>query len=130
MKPAFPKLICRLLIASTLALLQPPAHAALIATDQVAASVSGTQSDRTALLILVSRADVATQLQTRGIDARMAQARVESMTDDEVRALKGQIESLPAGEGWFGLNGVEGAGVGLSVLVLVLFFFFRWLRSR
>ena len=55
------------------------------------------KTDRQALLNLVTRSDVSSQLQSLGVDPVQAKARIASMTDQEVTTLAAQIDSLPAG---------------------------------
>ena len=77
------------------------AQAGMIGTGQVVASTA--QADRAAVLSFVSRADVASQLQSFGIDASSAKDRVAAMTDQELRYIAGRIDSMPAGasnSGW------------------------------
>ena len=76
------------------------AQAGMIGTDKVVASAA--QADRAAVLNFVSRADVASQLQSFGIDAKSAKDRVAAMTDQELRYVAGRIDSMPAGasNGW------------------------------
>jgi hypothetical protein len=71
------------------------AQAGMIGTDQV--TQQSTQSDRSTVANFMSRGEVASQLQAFGIDQKTAMDRVASMSDEEVRALSGQIQSLPAG---------------------------------
>jgi hypothetical protein len=71
------------------------AHAGMIGTDQAASQA--TQSDRSALLETLSRSDVATQLQSMGVDPAQAKDRVLAMSDEEVGALSQRINALPAG---------------------------------
>ena len=77
-------------------------QAGMIGADQVAA-VASAQAERQALLSLVSRSEVASQLQSLGVDLKTAKDRVAAMTDEEVHSLMGKIDSLPAGarnSGW------------------------------
>jgi hypothetical protein len=77
------------------------AQAGMIGTDQVVAQ--STQADRTTVLNFIGRSDVASQLQSFGLDASTAKDRVAAMTDEEVRYLAGRIDSMPAGassSGW------------------------------
>src|ERR1700687_3360421 len=96
------KMICRLLIASLTLMSLATANAGMIAADQLAAS-SSAQLDRVAVLSVLNRPEVASQLQAQGVDPQAASERIAAMTDDEVQALRGQIDSLPAGaksNGW------------------------------
>jgi len=108
MKSAWAKTICRLLVVLMVWTPYQVAQAGMIGTDQVATSSS--QADRSAVLTFVSRADVASQLQSLGLDASTAKDRVAAMTDAEVSYLAGQINNLPAG--------ADTAGVILLILVI------------
>lgn len=102
MKNATLKLISRFLIVTMMLLSFQTAQASMIGTDQVVAAANA-QSDRAAVLNALSRSDVSSQLQSLGLDPKTAQDRVAAMTDQEVHALAGQIDSAPAGamsNGW------------------------------
>lgn len=98
MKTAAMRLVCRFLIASLLLLPFQTLQAGMIGTQQ-AATVAGAHAERTAVLNVMSRADVSNQLQALGVDVQSAKDRVAMMSDEEVRSLAGQLNSLPAG-GW------------------------------
>jgi hypothetical protein len=102
------KVLCRLLIALMIWTPFQLAQAEVIGTDQVA-SVSN--ADRTNLLNTLSRSDVASQLQWLGIDPALAKDRVQAMTDEEVTALSGKLNALPAGAM------SDGAAVLLIILI-------------
>ena len=117
MKSAFVRMICRFLIASLTVLSFGTAHAGMIGVEQLAPATS---PDRAAVMNLVSRSEVASQLAARGIDQGTAQERIAAMTDQEVQALKGQIDALPAGAtdwGWV-------AGV-ILIAIVVWYLWFR-----
>ena len=95
MKSPFASVVCRILIALMIWTPYQIAQAGMIGTEQVVQQ--STQSDRSAVLSFMSRGEVASQLQAFGIDPATAKDRVASMSDEEVRALSGQIQSLPAG---------------------------------
>ncbi len=111
------KLLCRFLILAMLSLSFQTASAGIIATDTVAAA-SAVQADRAVVLAALSRADVANQLQAQGLDPAVAQARLATMTDQEVHTLATGITAAPAG-----------ADIGLGAIVviglLVWFLFYR-----
>lgn len=107
MNSATTRMICRLLIALMAWMPFHVAQAGVISTEQAISSV--TQSDRAAVLGIVSRTDVASQLQALGIDPASAKDRVAALTDQEVRSLADKMQSLPAG-----------ATSGWVVLILVL----------
>ena len=101
--------ICRLLIALLIWTPYQVATAGMIATDQTVAS----SDDRAALNAFLARADVATQLQTLGIDAATAKARVAALSDAEARTLAGQVADAPAG-------GVYAAGIIAIILIALV----------
>ncbi|HSB97286.1 MAG TPA: PA2779 family protein, partial [Spongiibacteraceae bacterium] len=71
-------------------------HAALIGTDVVAsAAQAGINRDR--VHSFLQREDVRNLLQTRGLDAAVAQQRIDAMTDAEVQQIAAQLDNLPAG---------------------------------
>ena len=102
MKSAGIKTICRMLIAALMLFQFPMARAGMVSTDQVV-TVASAQADREALLSALSRPEVASQLVAMGVDPKQAQERVAALTNDEVRTLTGNLDSLPAGaktNGW------------------------------
>ena len=117
MKQGFVSLISRLLVVSMLMLPFQSIQAGMVGTEQVSA-VASAQASRDAVLATLARAEVASQLQTMGIDANAAKARVGAMTDDEVRTLQSQIDSLPAGalSGW--------AWAGIVVVAILIWYLY------
>ncbi|HXN15255.1 MAG TPA: PA2779 family protein [Usitatibacter sp.] len=114
------KMICRLLIASLTLMSLATANAGMIAADQLAAS-SSAQLDRVAVLSVLNRPEVASQLQAQGVDPQAASERIAAMTDDEVQALRGQIDSLPAGaksNGWW----------IAAVVVVAIIIWYMWMQ--
>ena len=120
MKPVVFKLICRFLIAS-LMMMSFTASAGIIGVDQLAAS-SSAQLDRAAVLAMLDRPEVANQLQSQGLDPQMARARVASMSDSEVQALNGEINSLPAGAK------SNNAWTIAAVVVVAILIWYLWMR--
>jgi hypothetical protein len=100
--------ICRLLIALMLWLPYQSATAGMIATD------------RTTVLDFFARSDVANELQSLGIDPSTAKDRVAAMSDPEVQALAGRIDSLPAGAD----------GGALLLVILIAAAVWWWLSLR
>jgi len=102
MKSMTMRFICRMLVVSLAMLPFQSIQAGMIGADQVAAVVSA-QAERQALVSLISRSDVAGQMQSLGVDLKTATDRVAAMTDEEVHSLTGKLDSLPAGaknSGW------------------------------
>lgn len=79
------------------------------ATSQ--AAMIATPGERDALLRIVDRAEVQTQLEAYGVSAEQAKARIASLSDVEAAQLAAQIDSLPAGG--------DPAGALISALLLV-----------
>ena len=118
MKSAAFRMLCRFLIASMFAMSFQSAMAGMIGTDQAVAAAS-TQAERAALINALSRSDVASQLQSQGVDPAAAKARVASMTDQEVTTLAGKIDSMPAGAS-------SGTGWAIAIVaVLVIWYFWK-----
>ena len=105
--------LCRMLIVLMAWMPFQVAQAGIISTDQAVASA---QSDRAAVLNLVSRADVASKLQSFGVDTAIAMDRVAAMTDEEIRSLAGKLDAVPAG----------GDGVVVLILVGVILWLVLW----
>lgn len=98
MNSRFMRITSRLLIVTTLGLGLPlqSAHAGLVGTDKVGASAQ-TQSERERIRSFLDREDVRKELQSQGIDADTAKARVNALTDDEVQKVAGRLDKMPAG---------------------------------
>ncbi len=90
------RMTSRLLIACVLGLGLPlqSAQAGMVGTDKVAASA---QFERERIHTFLDREDVRMQLQTQGIDASTAKARVDALTDEEVQKVAGRLDTIPAG---------------------------------
>jgi hypothetical protein len=88
------------------------ASAAMITTAEArAATIASTA--RANVASIVSRADVARELQAMGIDPQTARARIAAMTDEEARTLAGRVDALPAG----GVSGAFGWVVAAAVAI-------------
>lgn len=88
----------RLLIAATLSLGLPlhSAQAGVVGADRVMAA-SQDQSDREKVRAFLDREDVRKEMQQQGLDADSARARVDAMTDEEVKRVAGRLDQMPAG---------------------------------
>jgi hypothetical protein len=100
----FQRIIASLLVVCMTGLGQI-AQAAPISTD---AALAAGQRER--VLQFLDRTDVQQQLQSRGVSATDAKARVAALNDAELAQLSSQIDSLPAG-----------GDVGILGFVLVVF---------
>lgn len=117
MKSVWARTLCRLLMVLMVWAPVQYANAGMIGTDQVASVAS--QADRDTVLQFLGRADVASQLQSLGVDPSAAKDRVAALTDQEVRSLAGRIQSLPAG-----------ADSGAILLIVVIAFAVWWIWFR
>ncbi|MCX7143374.1 MAG: PA2779 family protein [Proteobacteria bacterium] len=107
----FDKTVTRFLIVSLCYLYQPVplAHAEMVPTDGMTAA-SQVQSARQKLARDLQREDVRRGLERYGVRPEQARARIDALSDDEVAAVAGRIETLPAG----------GEFIGALVFVFVL----------
>lgn len=97
----------------SLTLWTPNAQAGLVTSDQLIASQHN-EAARDRLRTLLDRQDVREQLQARGVDAAVARARVDALTDDEVAMVNGKLDSLPAGG-----DGLIGALLFIFIVLLI-----------
>ena len=107
------KMLCRVLIVLMAWMPFHVAQAGMIGTDRFVGTTA--QADRAAVLSIINRADVASQFQQFGIDTATANERVAAMSDQEVSALAGKLNTLPVG-----------ADSGTTVLVIVLVGVLLW----
>jgi len=98
MNSRFMRMTSRLLIASVLSLSLPlqSTYAGMVETDKVAASAQS-QTERERIRTFLDREDVRKGLQTQGVDANAAKARVAALTDEEVHKIAGKLDQMPAG---------------------------------
>ena len=88
----------RIVIFSMLAMSLPlqSAYAGMVETDQsVSHELAG--QDRAKINAFIDREDVLAQLQSQGVTAGEAKARVYALTDDEAHKIAGKLDQLPAG---------------------------------
>ncbi len=95
-----------------LSLQLPAANAAMVGTEAVV-SATQAQQDRERLAQTLSRADVQQQLVARGVDPAQVQARLQSLTDEEVQTLAANMDQLPAG----------GDALGVLVFIFLVLLF-------
>ena len=74
----------------------PAANAAMIGTEAVV-NAAQAQQGRERLRDVFNRDDVKAQLLARGVDPAQVQARVDSLSDQEVQSLSGKLDQVPAG---------------------------------
>jgi hypothetical protein len=77
------------------------ARAGLVTTERVLDERSAA-SDRDRLLAILLRDDVRQQMVALGVNRDEAVARLASLSDEEIQQISGQIDDLPAGQGFIG----------------------------
>jgi hypothetical protein len=87
------RLVCAVLTVSMSAL-PGSANAEIISTERAG---SPTRSDFDIVRQFVHRSDVKAALEASGVPALEIDARLSALAPDELRALSGEIQSLPAG---------------------------------
>ena len=92
------KPVSHLVIAGLLALSVhlPAAQASLVGTEAVI-NANQVQHNRERLHQMLNREDVKSQLIARGVNPSQVQARVDSLTDQEVQTLAAKMDQMPAG---------------------------------
>jgi hypothetical protein len=90
------------------------AHAGLVTTAQVVEERTAA-SDRERLVSILLRDDVRQQMEALGVDRDEAVARLGSLSDEEIQQIAGQIDELPAGQGF-----LEGVVIVAGVVFIAL----------
>jgi hypothetical protein len=80
----------------TISLPMQSAVAGMVETGQTASHELAGQ-DRDKISAFIDREDVLAQLQTQGVTAAEAKARVNALTDDDAHRIAGKLDQLPAG---------------------------------
>ena len=101
-----------LMMFVSISCLIPMAQASMIGTQQMMDN-SQAQQDRAQLASMLQREDLAAQLKQAGVDPQQLQARVDTLTDQEVATLTEQLNQLPAG------SGILGTAVFIFLVLLV-----------
>ena len=108
-----------LVMAAVVLLLSIPsgmARAGLVATEQVVAERTA-HEDRARVLNFLQREDVRKHLTRFGVKPDEAAARVDALSDAEVRQVAGQVDRVPAGQNAIGI--IVGAIVLIFIILLV-----------
>jgi hypothetical protein len=111
-----PTVYLLVVVFSFFSVVVPTARAALVPTAQVVQKTDGEQT-RAQLQAMLARADVQAQLEAWGVDPLEAQARVSTLTEQELQTLSAQMEQLPAGGSTLGTIAV----VSLIAFLVLLF---------
>lgn len=110
---ALPMAIVMFLVSAPLTMV---ANAALVPTETIIDTMSAEQ-DRATVLTYLSREDVTTQFRALGLSPDEAKARVQAMSDEELRQIVGKLDQLPAGQD--GLGVIVGAIVLIFIILLI-----------
>ena len=108
MKPLKRWISCLLIICMAGIGVPLPASAGIVATDQVTAS-----AERERVRGFLDRQEVRAKMQSLGVDADAARARVDALTDQEASDLAARIDQLPAG-------GADVLGIIFVVFIILL----------
>lgn len=115
--PVWFRMLCRILMLTVAMLSFQTAQAGMLGAGQIDPGAAA--SERTMVQHMLQRSDVIRELQSAGVDPKAAQDRAATMSDDEIHALAGKLNTLPAGgDGWF------------VALILVVFFIWYFAFRR
>ena len=92
-------------------------QAGLVPTDQVMAETFGASEERARVEAFLAREDVREQFAALGVDSAEAAERIAALSDDEVAKIAGQLDQLPAGEGFLATAAIT-AGIILLILII------------
>jgi hypothetical protein len=90
------KVVNAALLAAALALPVQQARAEIVSTEEVAGAAQSA-ANRERVMEVMGRAEVEQGLVKLGVDPQAAKARVAALSEAEVNALAGKLDSLPAG---------------------------------
>jgi len=103
-------------LAASLVIAPAHARAEIVSTDAITAE-RGANAERERVLSFLERADAAGKLREYGVTVRDSEQRVAALSDQEVRQLAQQIDSLPAGGNFGGFTDTQ---IIIILLVIVL----------
>jgi hypothetical protein len=92
---------------------QAPVMAGMVSNSKLSAGAQ-TELQRDAIRTMVAREDIRSHLLNNGVSPEDVNARIDTMTADEIAAFESELANLPAGEGFFG------AFVALIVIFMLL----------
>ncbi|MFW6114684.1 MAG: PA2779 family protein [Thermodesulfobacteriota bacterium] len=93
-----------------------PAHAALVSTAEIINQDQGT-CGREDLTMLLERSEVRAALESWGVSGEEAQARVDTLTDQEITQLADHFDKMPAGGSALGT--LVGAALFVFLVLLI-----------
>lgn len=94
-----------------LSVIVAPVQATIVGTNDIIA-VQENDMAREKVKLFLQREDVVMHLESMGVDAKEAQARVDTMTPEEINLMANKIDELPAG----------GDAIGVLLAVAVVLF--------
>lgn len=87
----------RFLMICMMSLVVPASSFASMISTEDATNHALADQGRAKIMALIQRDDISTQLQSKGVTAEQAMARVNSLTDDEALQVSAKLDQLPAG---------------------------------
>jgi hypothetical protein len=111
-----PTVYLLVVVFSIFSVLLPPAKAALVPTAQAVSEIDTGQT-RSQLHTLIDRTDVQNQLEIWGVDPQEARARVDALSDQELKNLSARMDQMPAGGGAVGI--IVGAALIVFLVLLI-----------
>lgn len=93
-----------------------PAYAAMVSTGEIL-NQGQRNLDRERVSMLLERSEVRNYLEAWGVDSKEAQARVDSLTDEEIAQITAQIDQMPAGGDGLGI--LVGAALLMFLVLLI-----------
>ena len=120
MKLSLKRMICHFMVFAMAMLPFQSSQAGMIGVDQLVSSSAASLADRATVSGFLERAETSSQLQSMGVDAATAKARVAAMTDAEVGTLAGKINAQPAG--------ADGGSLLLLIVVIFAIWYFAFRR--
>lgn len=101
-----------LAVFTGVAVIAPTAQAGMIGTQQLIAEQVAADK-RAEIHAMLQREDVREQLTAWGVDPQVAEARIDTLTHEELAALSAKMDEMPAG------GDVVGAVVFIFVVLLI-----------
>lgn len=101
-----------LAVFTVVAGIAPSAQAGMIGTQQVIAEQAAAEQ-RAELRSMLQREDVREQLTAWGVDPQVAEARIDTLTQEELATLSAKMDEMPAG------GSVVGAVVFVFLVLLI-----------
>lgn len=89
------------------------ARAALVGTEQVIGSAEA-EVERARIGVLLAREDVRQHMRTMGVDPDEAAARLDGLSEAEIKQVAARLDTLPAGQG------IAGELIGAAVLIFLV----------